>query len=123
MSTGRQEVAEDIVGRASAYIPAFTDVFTEEGFYIFFCSLTLTTFGVVFFLAWHFNVTVTDSGDFTTKARLKRMQRKNRKASTKLPKALAFLRRGTVSFFIMASMLFLPTRCLSNHKCNILANI
>ncbi|KAL7063006.1 hypothetical protein AAHC03_01948 [Spirometra sp. Aus1] len=79
MSKARQEVAEEIVRRASAYIPAFTDVFTEEGFYIFFGGLTITTFCVVFFFAWYFNVTVTDAGDFTTKARLKKMQRRNRK--------------------------------------------
>ncbi len=68
----RTEIAEEVVRRASAYIPAFTDLFTEEGFYIFFFCLTVTTIVLVFSCAWFFDVTITDAGDFAPRSKIKK---------------------------------------------------
>lgn len=77
MSKKRQtDIAEEMVRRASAYIPAFEDVFTEEGFYIFFACLTVTTFVVVFTCAWFFDVTVTDAGDFAPRSQIRKPRKK-----------------------------------------------
>ena len=77
MSKKRQiEIAEEIIRRASAYIPAFEDVFSEEGFYIFFACLAVTTFVVVFTCAWFFDVTITDAGDFAPRSQIKKKSRK-----------------------------------------------
>ncbi|KAL5967617.1 hypothetical protein TSMEX_004666 [Taenia solium] len=77
MSKKRQtEVAEEIIRRASAYIPAFEDVFTEEGFYIFFACLTVTTFVLAFACAWFFDITITDAGDFAPRSQLKKPRKK-----------------------------------------------
>lgn len=76
----RPEVAEEMIRRASAYIPAFEDVFTEEGFYIFFACLTFTTIVVVFTCAWFFSITITDAGDFAPLNKIKKPRKQ------KLPK-------------------------------------
>ncbi|VDD80217.1 unnamed protein product [Mesocestoides corti] len=77
MAKKRQtDVAEEIIRRASAYIPAFEDVFTEEGFYIFFACLTVTVIVVVFTCAWFFDVTITDAGDFAPRSQIKKPRKK-----------------------------------------------
>ncbi|VDL19519.1 unnamed protein product [Hymenolepis diminuta] len=76
MSKKKTDIAEEIVKRASAYIPAFEDVFTEEGFYIFFTCLAVTTFLIVFACAYFFDVTITDAGDFAPRSQIKKPRKK-----------------------------------------------
>lgn len=56
----KRSVASELVSRASSILPAFTDVFDEEAFYIFFTCLVVISFVVAFGVAWYFDVTVKD---------------------------------------------------------------
>ncbi|KAM3174618.1 hypothetical protein ACTXT7_010183 [Hymenolepis weldensis] len=76
MSKKKTDIAEEIIRRASAHIPAFEDVFTEEGFYIFFTCLAITTFLIVFTCAYFFDVTITDAGDFAPRSQVKKPRKK-----------------------------------------------
>ncbi|TGZ70470.1 hypothetical protein CRM22_003178, partial [Opisthorchis felineus] len=68
----KRPVARELVTRASAVLPSFTDIFDEETFYLFFACLVIVSFVVAFTAAWYFDLTVTDAGDLGSKKRRKR---------------------------------------------------
>ncbi|KAG5449179.1 hypothetical protein CSKR_200909 [Clonorchis sinensis] len=68
----KRPVARELVTRASAVLPSFTDIFDEETFYLFFACLVVVSFVVAFTAAWYFDLTVTDAGDLGSKKRRKR---------------------------------------------------
>ncbi|VDQ16483.1 unnamed protein product [Trichobilharzia regenti] len=59
----KRSVATELVSRASSVLPAFTDIFDEETFYIFFACLVVVSFVVAFGVAWYFDVTIKDADD------------------------------------------------------------
>ncbi|KER29318.1 hypothetical protein T265_04060 [Opisthorchis viverrini] len=68
----KRPVARELVTRASAVLPSFTDIFDEETFYLFFACLVVLSFVVAFTAAWYFDLTVTDAGDLGSKKRRRR---------------------------------------------------
>ncbi|CAH8575554.1 unnamed protein product [Schistosoma rodhaini] len=59
----KRSVATELVQRASSVLPAFTDIFDEETFYIFFTCLVILSFIIAFSIAWYFDVTIKDADD------------------------------------------------------------
>ncbi|KAK4470086.1 hypothetical protein MN116_005672 [Schistosoma mekongi] len=59
----KRSVATELVQRASSVLPAFTDIFDEETFYIFFACLVVISFLVAFGIAWYFDITIKDAND------------------------------------------------------------
>ncbi|CAH8568647.1 unnamed protein product [Heterobilharzia americana] len=59
----KRSVATELVSRASSVLPAFTDIFDEETFYIFFACLVVISFIVAFGVAWYFDVTIKDADE------------------------------------------------------------
>ncbi|CAH8298359.1 unnamed protein product [Schistosoma turkestanicum] len=59
----KRSVATELVQRASSILPAFTDIFDEETFYIFFTCLVIFSFIIAFSIAWYFDVKIKDADD------------------------------------------------------------
>lgn len=55
------DVSEEIVRRASAALPAFTDVFDEESFYLFFLGLTIVACVIAIIAAKIFKIEIQDA--------------------------------------------------------------
>ncbi|CAH8560268.1 unnamed protein product [Schistosoma bovis] len=57
----KRSVATELVQRASSILPAFTDIFDEETFYIFFICLVIFSFIIAFSIAKYFDITINDA--------------------------------------------------------------
>ncbi|CAH8576457.1 unnamed protein product [Schistosoma haematobium] len=70
----KRSVATELVQRASSILPAFTDIFDEETFYIFFICLVILSFIIAFSIAKYFDVTIKDADHLklTKRQKLKR---------------------------------------------------
>ncbi|CAH8557276.1 unnamed protein product [Schistosoma guineensis] len=70
----KRSVATELVQRASSILPAFTDIFDEETFYIFFICLVIFSFIIAFSIAKYFDVTIKDADHLklTKRQKLKR---------------------------------------------------
>ncbi|CAH8547447.1 unnamed protein product [Schistosoma intercalatum] len=70
----KRSVATELVQRASSILPAFTDIFDEETFYIFFICLVIFSFIIAFSIAKYFDITINDADHLklTKRQKLKR---------------------------------------------------
>lgn len=70
----KRHVASEIVARASAALPSFTDIFDEETFYISFACLVVLSFTVAFLLAWYFDIQIKDADATGDKKRRRKIK-------------------------------------------------
>ncbi len=63
------DVSEELVRRASAALPSFTDVFDEESFYLFFFGLTIFAIFGAFLASRFFKIDIHDADSQLTDKR------------------------------------------------------
>ncbi|KAL3311872.1 hypothetical protein Ciccas_009540 [Cichlidogyrus casuarinus] len=79
VNSKKGDVSAEFVRRVTSSLPAFTDIFDEETFYIFFACLTIIVAVGAFLFVRFFDIEINDAGFAETRAM--RSARQAREAS------------------------------------------